>query len=262
MGNRQCKHCGSMSTRKNGIRDGCQRYFCTNCSREFREPISEENRILVIPDTHAPFMREDFPVFLKEIYDKYECNHVIHLGDEIDFHASSRHSTDPDGYSAGEELRRAVEQLKILANMFPNMDVVFGNHSRIPARVAKENGISSYMIKPLKQVYLELGVQCEGWTFAESFEYDGVKYVHGEGRQAKTRMTQDGISIVQGHWHSRSGLDWLVNKYQCNFAMQLGSGIDDKAYAFYYAKDFARSITNCGVVLDGGRLPIIETMRR
>jgi len=253
-----------MSTRKNGVRDGCQRYYCTNCNREFRGLLQEDadSRVLVIPDTHSPFMMDGFLDFLWETKEKFNCNKIVHLGDEIDFHASSRHTSDPDGMSAGEELEKAVEQLGLMAAMFPEMSICFGNHTRIPQRQAYEFGLSKRMVKTVKDVYLELGINVKGWEYSDHFEIDNVKYVHGEGRQAKQRMQQDGISIVQGHYHSRSGIDWLVNKYQCNYAMQLGAGINDKAYAFAYSKNFAKSITNCGVILDGGRLPLIVTMRR
>jgi hypothetical protein len=37
---------------------------------------------------------------------------VIFIGDIIDNHYSSYHESDPDGYSAGEELDRAIDMIK------------------------------------------------------------------------------------------------------------------------------------------------------
>ena len=79
MGHEQCKHCGSMSTRKNGVRDGCQRYYCTNCNREFRERIEEIKRdgsILIIGDLHAPYEHKDYLAFCKRIAVKYDVEEV------------------------------------------------------------------------------------------------------------------------------------------------------------------------------------------
>ncbi len=217
-----------------------------------------ESRVLVIPDLHAPFMHVKAIDFLKETYDKYECNKVVCLGDEIDYHRSSFHSPDPDAMGATEELKRSAEQLSALADVFPVMSVCLGNHSNIPKRQAYAAGLSSSLIKSNKDVLLELGANVEGWTFADYFIIDGIKYTHGTGRQAKARMMQDGISIVQGHFHSKTYIEYLANDYQLNFAMQLGALIDDEAYAFAYGKHYAKSHKNCGVVVNG--VPTIEYM--
>jgi hypothetical protein len=101
-------------------------------------------------------------------------------------------------------------------------------------------------------------VPCKGWEYSDSHIIDGIKFTHGIGRKAKQRMLQDGISIVQGHYHSESFVWHQVNAVQKIFAMQLGALIDDSAYAFSYSKHFAKSHKNCGVIVDG--VPIIEYM--
>ena len=40
--------------------------------------------------------------------------------------------------------------------------------------------------------------------------------------------------------------------------MQLGCGVDDKAYAMAYGKNFSKNHINCGVII--GDTPIIEYM--
>ena len=215
-----------------------------------------KRRVLVIPDTHYPFAKKGHIDFLEGIYNKYGCNEVVHLGDEIDFHFSSRHETDPDGMSAKHELEAAIESIKELAEAFPRMKVCYGNHSQIPKRQAYSAGLSTHLIKDMKDVYLDFGAKVEEWEFADHFIIDGVKYCHGVGRQAKARMLQDGCSIVQGHFHARSSIEYLANDYQLNFAMQLGALVEDDEYAFNYGKHFAKSHKNCGVVVEG--LPIIE----
>ena len=220
--------------------------------------VIEDHRVLVIPDLHAPFMHKNTIPFLKSIYEKYDCNEVVCLGDEIDYHRSSFHTSDPDAFGATEELRLATKQLGELAEVFPAMKVCSGNHSQIPKRQAYAIGLSGSLIKENKDILLEFGAHVEGWEFGDHFIIDGVKYTHGTGRQAKQRMLQDGISVVQGHYHSKTYLEYLANDYQLNFAMQLGSLIDDEAYCFNYGKHFAKSHKNCGVVING--VPTIEYM--
>jgi hypothetical protein len=44
------------------------------------------------------------------------------------------------------------------------------------------------------------------------------------------------------------------------FAKHLGLCVDDKSYAMAYGRFFDKMHINCGVVLDNGKLPIIEYM--
>ena len=228
---------------------------------DYREPFPElpkENRVLVIPDLHLPFPKEGYLDFLKSIYDKYDCNTVIQMGDLIDGHYESRHPTDPHAMNAEDEFDAIIPYIREIAETFPVMKVLRGNHCRIVERATVGNNISSKWLKSLKDRLLDEGLPVDEWEFAEHFIIDGVKYVHGEGRKAKGRMLQDGISIVGGHYHAESYVHWHVNDYQKLFAMQLGALIQDEAYAFAYGKHFAKSHKNCGVVING--VPTIEYM--
>ena len=42
---------------------------------------SEESRILVIGDTHFPFVHENYFDFIVDTYNRYNCNRVVHIGD-------------------------------------------------------------------------------------------------------------------------------------------------------------------------------------
>ena len=58
---------------------------------------SDENRVLVIGDLHEPFCLDGYLEHCVKIRDKYNCNKVIFIGDVIDSHFSSFHTTDVDG---------------------------------------------------------------------------------------------------------------------------------------------------------------------
>lgn len=222
---------------------------------------SNERRVLVIGDTHFPFVRDGYIDFLKEIYDKYRCNKVVHIGDLIDNHYSSFHDTDPDGMSANEEFIAMRDQITKLATYFPDIEVLTGNHDRIFSRRAFSSGISKRWVKSIKEVLIEDGLPVEGWNFSESLYMDGVLYVHGEGRKARKRAEKDMVNVVQGHYHSEGYVDHSAGIDKHVWAMQCGCGIDDKAYAFAYAKHFNKSHISCGVVLENGNLPILEYMK-
>ena len=221
----------------------------------------EERRILVVGDLHAPFTKQGYLDHCVEVKEKYRTNHTIFIGDIIDNHYSSFHGTDPDGYGAGEELDRAVDQIQMWYDEFPDADVLLGNHDRIIMRKAFASGISKRWIKEFGEV-----LETPGWNFGLEFEYDNVIYIHGEGgggeKGAIMKALNKRKSVVQGHWHTSNHINWNVSDYDRIFGMQVGCGIDDKAYALAYAKyNIKKSILSCGVVLDGGQLPILEPMR-
>lgn len=213
--------------------------------------------ILVIGDLHAPFIKKGYLQHCKEVYDRYNCNHVIMIGDLIDNHYSSFHPTDPDGYSAGEELQRAIDQIQEWYKVWPVADVCIGNHDAIIARKSFDAGVSNRWIRDYDEV---LGTP--GWTFDDHFVYDDVYYTHGTGssglKAAYNRMVNWGMSVVQGHLHTESSIMWKVDKDRRCFAVQTGVGVSDKSYAMAYAKNFTKKyIISCAVILDNGQIPVI-----
>ncbi len=217
---------------------------------------NKTKNVLIIGDLHCPFEIPNYLKFCKLVYKKYKCNKVIFIGDIIDSHASSFHESDPDGYSAGDELYHAKKHLKEWYKAFPKADVILGNHCRIVARKAMSAGLSKHWVRSLREV-LEL----PNWSFHTKIVLDGVLYIHGEGVTARTKALRVGKSVVQGHRHTE-GYVWHNQTYGCaNFGMQVGTGIDIESYAFAYAKDHPDPIISCGVVLENGTMPIFIPMK-
>ena len=50
--------------------------------------------VLVIGDTHCPAMLDHYPDFLAEIYEAWDCEKVVHIGDLVDFHGISFHTKE------------------------------------------------------------------------------------------------------------------------------------------------------------------------
>ncbi|HZK28263.1 MAG TPA: metallophosphoesterase [Thermoclostridium sp.] len=220
---------------------------------EFKKP---KNNVLVIGDLHAPFIKEGYLEFCQEMYVKYQCTEIVLIGDLIDMHYSSFHESDPDGYSAGEELKRAKIQIAEFYKAFPKAKVCIGNHDLIPNRKAFTGGLSKYWVKDISEV-----LETPNWEYSEDFIINNVLYTHGVGRKAKQRSMQEFMSVVQGHYHSESYVETFVSEERLVFAMQIGSGVDRKAYAMAYGKHFKKPQINVGIVLDNGRYGIIEPMK-
>jgi metallophosphoesterase superfamily enzyme len=216
---------------------------------------SEERNVLVIGDLHTPFDLDEYFDFCVEQYKKYNCNQVIFIGDIIDSHYSSYHEQNPDGMSAGDELELSIKRLKRWYKAFPEATVIIGNHDRIVSRKAVTAGLSSRWIRDFNEV-----LEVPNWNFVEEFEQDNVVYVHGDGGgTARTRVKNEMQSTVQGHIHTQAYVEWNVGANYKVFGMQVGCGIDRKAYAMAYAKGFKKPVISCGVVLDNGKLPIVIT---
>lgn len=211
----------------------------------FENLTTNERRILVIGDIHAPFELDGYLKFCKEIYSKHLCNQVIFIGDIIDNHYTSYHETSADGMGGADELMRAIQDIKRWKKAFPEADVLIGNHDRMIMRKAQTSDIPSMWIKSYNQV---LGTN---WNWVERIVYDNVQYVHGEGGTARTKAKNDMMSTVQGHIHTQCYTEWMVGRNFKVFGMQVGCGVDGSSYAAAYAKHFKKQAIGCGVVLGG-----------
>lgn len=218
-------------------------------------PRTDRTNVLVIGDLHAPFIKEGYLEFCQEVYRRYNCNEVVFIGDILDNHYSSFHTTDPDGHSAAEEFVRARCQISQWYTAFPNAKVCLGNHDLIPDRQAMNAGLSTGWIR-----HIGGRLNTPGWEYAERFVINDVQYVHGTGRKCRPRTKGDLMSTVQGHYHSESYAEWFVGQNFKVFAMQVGCGVDINSYAMAYGRHFNKPVIGCGVVLNDGNLPIVELM--
>lgn len=208
------------------------------------------SKVLVIGDIHEPFCLDGYLQHCKNVYKDFNCNKVVFIGDIIDSHYSSFHSTDPDGMSAKDELNLSIKKLRKWHKAFPKATVIIGNHDRIVARKALANGISAKWIKEYKDV-----LEVPTWNFKTDETIDNVLYVHGEGATAFTKAKTLFQSVVAGHTHTKCYIEYMNNV----FGMQVGCGVDKDSYAMAYAKNYAPPQIACGVVLDG-KLPILIKM--
>lgn len=204
------------------------------------------SRVLVIGDLHCPFDLDSYLDHCKKMYNQFECDTVLFIGDLMDSHAASYHESNPDGHSAGDELELAIDRIQRYYKAFPNAVVLIGNHDRLAYRKAMSGGVSSKWIKTYKEV-----LNTPNWNFVVEYEIDDVLYFHGEGGTAKTRYKSEAQSVVQGHLHTQCFIEYAFSAKERKFAMQIGCGIDFHSYAFAYAKSGRRPAVSCGVVLNG-----------
>lgn len=221
------------------------------------------SRVLVIGDTHAPATHPDYVAFLRDIYNKYDCNRVVHIGDGVDHNAISFHEKDPSMPSPADEFKEAYKQMQEMYRAFPEVDYLTGNHSSLPERKAKSIGIPEAYMKPFSELW-----DVPRWKVHPRYtklRIDGVQYRHGDqgkgGQQAALKNAQAEFeSVVQGHLHSQFGIWYHANQNTLIWGMAVGCGVQHDHPAMNYGRIYAaKPILGCGVVLNGVE-PRLEAM--
>ena len=192
--------------------------------------------------------------------DRYQPTRIIGLGDELDHHAMSFHDSDPDLFSAGDELKFALKYTKQLEEMFPEMTLLDSNHGSMVFRKSKHHGIPRHYLKSYNEV---LGVS-DKWQWVNDLVLDlpdGQKVYCHHGKSADAIKTSQAMSMshVCGHFHEKFGIQYWANPNGLFFAINSGCLIDDSNYAFAYNNtNLKRPLIGTSLIIDG--VPILEAM--
>jgi predicted MPP superfamily phosphohydrolase len=215
-------------------------------------------RVLVIGDLHLPVVHPGYLDFCRDLQRKWKTDTVVAIGDLVDWHSISFHPKNPNCPSANDEYENTRIQIRAWVKAFPKVFVTLGNHDERPGILAEDKGIPAKFLK----TYAELW-GTKGWKWDYDTIIDDVYYCHGTGQAgvhpAWNLAGKMLMSVVMGHCHSRAGIKWRVNPLRRIFAMDVGCGIDVKAFQFAYGRHCKdRPILAAGVVIDGN--PYLEIM--
>ena len=219
-------------------------------------------RVGIIGDTHIPYELPEYREWCKEVFDAWECDTIVHIGDLIDHHALSFHDSEPTLKGAHGELVEARDRLRPWYRTFPELYLCHGNHDLIPQRQLTKLGLGhETWMRPLQDVY---GMP-DGWNIVDEVELDGVLYHHGYTANGVNGFRNDSTKrmcrTVTGHCHSNAGVSATASSHRLVWGMAVGCGVDVSSMAFAYGKHFlAKPIIACGVVIDGH--PYVEYMNR
>jgi hypothetical protein len=197
-------------------------------------------------------MHPDTLPFLKALKAKYKFDKVICIGDEVDNHAISFHDSNPDLPSAGEELKRAIESLKPIYKLFPDVTVVESNHGSLVYRKALANGLP----KAVFRSYNEIIDAPKGWEWKfdtiEKTPLGDVYFCHGKSGSPGKLASSYGLSCVQGHFHEKAQITYISTPDKLMFDAHTGCLADDKSLALEYNKvNPRRPIVSLIVIIDG-----------
>lgn len=213
----------------------------------------------IVGDLHEPFTHPMYRRFVYDTFSYFRVDRVHFTGDVSDGHALSYHEHNPNGLSAGDEYEITKAKVAGWYKTWPNSSVSIGNHDELLYRKARTYGLPEKMLKSYSQIW-----ETPRWDWDFEHRVDGNLLTHGTGTSGKNGAINFAIqrrcSVASGHLHSWSGIQYHANSDSIIFGMSVGCGIDPRAYAFEYGKNFVvRPVLSCAVILDGVQ-PIIVAM--
>ena len=210
------------------------------------------SRILIISDLHAPYNHKDALPFLFALQKKYKFTRIISIGDEIDNHSVSFHDSDPNLASPKHELEAAKKVLAKLHKEFPVMDIISSNHGDLYERKLRHHGLPENILRSRNEIY---GVG-SGWKFHRELVLDmpngdEVLFHHGIESTAVNAAIHRGMSLVQGHYHTKFEIAYYRNSKTLGWGMTVGCLIDRESLAMLYAREAKKmQLIGCGCIID------------
>lgn len=206
-------------------------------------------KILFVPDTHAPFEDQQAFRLLLKVAKDFKPDHTIILGDFVDFYSVSSHDKDPArGINFDAELDAAqtlLHTLRLTVGRKSNCVYLAGNHEFRLERYVSNNAPQLHRVMSFKRI-MELDRLGYKYIPYKDFLKIGRLYItHDTGRSGKscaqqTLMdTQHNIVIghahrisycvegdALGHPHVAACFGWLGDKNACDYMHKIRANRD------------------------------------
>lgn len=217
--------------------------------------------MLVFSDTHFPYHHPDTFEFLEAVKDKYHPSCTIHAGDITDSYAFSRYPKDPDHDECYTQEFRAVRDcIKKLNSIFPHLTIVKSNHDERLWERAKVSGIPKSIVLPFLEV---IGAGDFNWELRDELILkiygEHWYFTHYRGSNVLTVAERAGMSVLQGHTHTKLNVRSTVTLQGRLWGVDCGCLLGDDRHAFAYNKS-SMIRPNLGVILIEGGVPRVIPM--
>jgi len=189
-------------------------------------------RIVVIPDTHAPYTDDRALLSVFKYIKDVKPNKVVMLGDHVDFYALSSFDKNPERITGLQDeidhLHNHLTELR--KNYKGEVFYLEGNHEfRLVKYLRKHPEISS--LRQFSSPSKLLDLNKFNIKYGRSLSVHGVLFKHGHvvrkhsGYSAKGELENEGTSGISGHTHrmsshyvtNRSGQHgWFEMGHLCN----------------------------------------------
>jgi len=82
------------------------------------------SRVLAIGDIHAPCEKKGYLEFCQDMYQAWDCDTVVFMGDVVDHHAISFHAANPEAPGPLDEAKMTLEAIQRWYKAFPEAVLV------------------------------------------------------------------------------------------------------------------------------------------
>jgi len=230
---------------------------------------SRAESYLVISDLQIPYHHPGALDFCKRVRFEFgvPLENVLCVGDETDSYWASRFEKSAQApHTAEQEIAETRKELARWAVAFPHMRICFSNHGNRMLKKAARDGFPRSTLKDFREI---LGTPStwhwsDHWLIKGSKQEFRMEHGHkGPGGHSglRTRPLFRGVSTVWGHEITAATIH-LDAQGQRVWGMCVGAlTTREPVAAFEYAEDVTyRAAGTVGVVLDGGRLPLVVRM--
>jgi hypothetical protein len=221
--------------------------------------VSKKDNFLFIGDVHIPFEHRRALEFCKSLQKDFNIPHenIYSVGDLFDLYNFSRWPKSPEArHTVNQELDLAREKVRKWARAFPELKIAESNHDSRIMKKALSCELPSQVIKSFHEIF-ELPDQ---WQIKDQFVICGpnVLVCHGEEfPDALQAAIAYGVNVVQGHHHSKFGIQYRASKTQQLWGAATGWLGDQESYAFAYGdKSKQKMVLGSIVVVNNVPYPI------
>ena len=224
--------------------------------------MKQNNRVLIISDLHIPNQHPSAIPFLEKLHKKWKFTKIFQIGDLVDFASVQvERPNDPEVESPIFEIGKATKEIRKLEKIFPDMDILKGNHDLRIERKAERFGIPRTILKDLNNIF---DIKAK-WRWHDKYIFtlpskQKVFLTHNFKNNVLNSSKELSCSLITGHFHTQANISWWSSPTALNFAMSTGCLINPKAPAMKYQKLFIkRPILSVGMLIEGIG-PIIQPM--
>jgi UDP-2,3-diacylglucosamine pyrophosphatase LpxH len=221
--------------------------------------MGNRNNFLFIGDVHIPFEHPRALEFCKQLQKDFNIPHenIYSVGDILDLYHFSRWPKNPDAkITVNQELDISREKLRKWAKAFPELKIADSNHDSRIMKKAIGAELPSQVVRSFEEIF-ELP---KTWKIKDQFVICGpdILVCHGEEFPDSLQAAiAYGLNVVQGHHHSKFGVQYRASKMQQLWGAATGWLGDQESFAFAYGdKSKQKMILGSIVVVDGIPYPI------
>jgi hypothetical protein len=200
--------------------------------------VANKNNYLFIGDVHIPFEHPRALQFCKALQKDFSIPHenIYSVGDILDLYHFSRWPKSPEAkLTVNQELDLAREKLRKWIHAFPKLHLCASNHDDRIMKAALNAQLPAQILRSFQEIF-EIP---NSWTCKENFFVKELNTLvcHGEEyADALQASIAYGCNTIQGHHHSKFGVQYRKSLMQELYGAATGWLGEEEQFAFAYGK--------------------------